>query len=106
MSSNGAHVLELIREKYPNYHPIVAIADIAHSSDDDVDSRLKYDCHKTIAKYVEPELKAIELKVGADQGRRVTISLFEDNKTALIENTSSIDQLIDAEYVEEEYIER
>lgn len=70
-------ILSLIQERYPGYHPLVAIADIAHSTAIDVDSRLRFDCHKAIAKYIEPELKSIEVKGQIDEVRHVRVSLFE-----------------------------
>jgi hypothetical protein len=53
-------VLELIQSHYPEYHPLVSIAHIAHTKAHD-DPRLELECHKTIAKYVEQELKSLEV---------------------------------------------
>lgn len=72
-------VLSVIQEIYPGYHPLVAIAQIAHSMDRDVDARLRFDCHKTIAKYVEPELKSLEIKGQIEETRQVRVSLFSDD---------------------------
>ena len=69
-------MLALIRTQYPDYHPIIAIAKMAH--DDDIeDPRIKLDCHKTILKHVSPELKSVEAKVEVKDHRRVTVSLFD-----------------------------
>jgi hypothetical protein len=68
-------LLGMLQKEYPSYHPLVSIARIAHDSTADL--KLQFECHKTIAKYVEPELKSIEVK-GEIQGRhRVTVSLFD-----------------------------
>ena len=66
-------VLVMIQEKYPNYHPLLSIAKIAHDSDDE---RVQLDCHKTLAKFIAPELKSIEVKPPRDN-RMVTVSLFD-----------------------------
>lgn len=54
----GERVLELLRETYPGYHPLIGVAKIAHTTDD---PRLEFDCHKTLSRYVESELKAVEV---------------------------------------------
>ena len=51
-------LLELLGEKYPNYHPVIALAEIAHNSKNEV---LRFQAHKEVAKYVSPQLKAIEV---------------------------------------------
>lgn len=79
MAAQKSHVLSAIQMHYPDYHPLVAIAHLAHSNDADVDARLKFDCHRTIAKYVEPELKSLEVKGTIGEHRRVTVSLFDEN---------------------------
>ena len=75
MNSNS-NVLKAIQAFYPDYHPLISIAHIAH--DTSSDPRLKYDCHKTIAKYVEPELKSLEVRGTIEDARRVSVSLFDD----------------------------
>jgi|AntRauTorcE11898_2_1112593.scaffolds.fasta_scaffold00952_4 hypothetical protein len=88
--SNGDHLLAMIRREYPEYHPLVSIARIAHR--DDADLKLQFECHKTISKFIEPELKSVENKGGQDDQRRVVISMFPD-KPHLIErgNTYGFD---------------
>ncbi len=76
ITSGHSAILEEIRRHYPGYHPLVSIAHLAHNCDDD---RLKYDCHKTIAKYVEPELKSLEVRGVFDNVRRVSVSLFQED---------------------------
>lgn len=65
-NSQKDRILKMLQDKYPNYHPIVALADIAMAEDEGgektADIRTQADCHKTILKYVEPELKSIEVK--------------------------------------------
>lgn len=54
----GERVLELLQEHYPGYHPLVGVAKIAHTTED---PRLEFDCHKTLSRYIEPELKSVEV---------------------------------------------
>lgn len=68
-------LLGMLQKEYPSYHPLVSIARIAH--DDSADLKLQFECHKTIAKYVEPELKSIEVKGEINGRHRVSVSLFE-----------------------------
>lgn len=74
IKSRSKQLLDAIRLKYPNYHPLIAIAEIAHS--DQADLELQFQCHKTIAKYIEPELKAIEVKNETSERSKVTVTLF------------------------------
>lgn len=76
MSEKNA-ILSLIREHYPGYHPLVSIAHIAHTQG--VEARLAFDCHKTIAQYVAPALKSVEVKGHLNSERRVRVSLFESD---------------------------
>lgn len=68
-------LLGMLQKEYPNYHPLISIARIAHHGDADL--KLQFECHKTIAKYVEPELKSIEVKGEINGRHRVSVSLFE-----------------------------
>lgn len=76
------NVLEMIQQKYPGYHPLMSIADIAMCDPKecpDVDMSLRVQCHKIIADKVVPNLKSVEHK-GPDDGRtRVTISMFNND---------------------------
>ena len=58
--SRSELLLGMIQKEFPNYHPLISIARIAHHGDADLKTQLE--CHKTIAKYVEPELKSIGVK--------------------------------------------
>lgn len=92
-----SQVLNSIRRFYPDYHPLVAIAHIAHSPESD--GRLKFDCHRVIAKYVEPELKALEVRGTFTETRRVSVSLFDESEISdavLVEPARLVDQAINA----------
>ena len=54
-----SRILEMLQTQEENYHPLMSIHRIALRTDDD---RLQLDCHRAIAKYVEAERKAIDIK--------------------------------------------
>lgn len=80
-TSAGQGVLEMLQSRYPGYHPLMAIADIAHSGAANDDVKLKFDCHKTIAEYVLPKLRAVEHSGEVNQQRRVIVQLFQEDIT-------------------------
>ena len=81
-------LLDLIREEFPDYHPLLSLARIAHKSAETVDEndeipslKLQVECHTTIAKYTESQRKSIEVKgaVSHEFGKlRVFISNPDD----------------------------
>lgn len=75
-SQRGSMLLAEIRKKYPNYHPVIAMVDIAH--DEDASLELQYNCHKTVAKYIEPELKNVEVKQDLRTLTTVRVSMFDE----------------------------
>jgi hypothetical protein len=54
-----AAILEKITELFPNYDPIVAIAGVAQ--DPSVPLSVRLECHKDVAKYLIPQVKAVEV---------------------------------------------
>jgi hypothetical protein len=75
---NGERLLDMLRRQHPEYHPIVSIARIAHAAEDAQDSELALRAHATVLKYVEPELKAIEIKDNLRERRTIEVSLFRE----------------------------
>ena len=61
-------LLALLQEQYPNYHPVLEMARIAHDTEDE---SIRANMHKEVAKYVEPMLKAVE--VTGDEGGPVKV---------------------------------
>lgn len=55
-------LLQLMHTKYPGYHPLMSILEIAMDENVEQDYRLRLDCHKTIANYVAPTLKSLEVQ--------------------------------------------
>lgn len=72
-------LLQLLQEKYPDYHPVLEMAAVANDKEADIKTR--FDANKEVAKYVEPVLKAIELDANfeLDQTRPVVIRLAGKN---------------------------
>jgi len=52
-------ILEMINQRYPDYHPLMAIVDIGHNGMADL--RLQFDAHKEVCKYVEAMQRSIEI---------------------------------------------
>lgn len=75
MSMNrGSALLAMIQQEFPEYHPLVSIARIAH--DERASLNLQFECHKTISRFVEPELKSIEVHQ-EKPNKTVTVTLFD-----------------------------
>ena len=73
-----ANVLSVVQARYPNYHPVLAMVDLAHRSDVmGQDPRLEFEIHKAVAPYCEARLSSLEVKPPQDPAR-VIVSLFED----------------------------
>lgn len=69
--------LELVQRKYPTYHPLVALADLAHKAEVVADPKLEFEVHKAILPYVTPKLSSVEVKQENTETKRVIVSLFE-----------------------------
>ena len=73
--SRSAALVTMLHAEFKNYHPLLSIARIAHRTDADL--RLQFECHKTIAKYIEAELKSVEVKSDVREEKVVRVSLFD-----------------------------
>lgn len=58
-------LLEMLSEKYPDYHPVIALADIANNKQ--ADENLRFQANKEVAKYVCPQLKATSTEISFEQ---------------------------------------
>lgn len=76
--SPAEQALALVQREFPNYHPLVSLARLAHREDVRSDPRLELDVHKTILPYVCPKLSSVEVKQEINEDRRVIVSLFEE----------------------------
>lgn len=64
-NKRSAGLLAEIKRQFPNYDPIMHMAGVA--ADEDNPQEMRLDASKTIAQYVYPKLKAIEI-TGEDGG--------------------------------------
>ena len=74
-TTRSSALVTMLHAEFPNYHPLLSIARLAHH--EDADLRLQFECHKTIAKYLEPELKSVEVKGEIREEKVVRVSLFD-----------------------------
>jgi hypothetical protein len=77
IQSPAEQALALVRTVYPNYHPLVSLAHLAHKDEVTADPRLEFEIHKAILPYVTPKLSSIEVKSEVQETKRVIVSLFE-----------------------------
>lgn len=48
----------MLQDKTPHYHPLIAMLEMAN--DKQTEEQIVFNCHKEIARYIEPQLKAVE----------------------------------------------
>jgi hypothetical protein len=75
--SASEQALALVQREFPDYHPLVSLARLAHKEEVINDPRLEIEVHKCILPYVAPKLSSVEVKEEASEDRRVIVSLFE-----------------------------
>ena len=80
--------LDIVQREFPNYHPLIALARLAHRDDVTCDPKLELEVHKTILPYVAPKLSSVEVKAEINEDRRVIVSLFE---TRTLEDGRTVD---------------
>lgn len=90
LRSASEAALQLVRSDFPDYHPLIALARLAHRPDVVGDPRLELEVHRTILPYVAPRLASAEEPFGADDDRSIVVTLFddaelEDGRTAPVE---------------------
>lgn len=74
-NKNTQAIAEMLAEKYPDYHPIIALAEIANDKKQDIAIRLH--ANKEIAKYICPQLKSIESNQGNDK-QKITVRIVRE----------------------------
>jgi hypothetical protein len=52
-------ILEMLQEHFPGYHPLVSLAQLAQDSAVSIDQVIQI--HTTLAKYVAPQLKQVDI---------------------------------------------
>lgn len=56
-NKNRAALIERLSERFPNYDPVIALAELAQNASVDLSVRL--DCHKTLANYLYPKMRSV-----------------------------------------------
>lgn len=80
-------IMDMIQREYPNYHPLVSLARIAHNPDADLTTQ--FQCHKEIAKYLEPTMKAIDVTTNEPKQTQVRVTLFDVEDVEPVESSSN-----------------
>ena len=70
LNKNKQALLLLLQQKYPDYHPVLAMADIANDMENGVEMRAQM--HKEVAQYVTPKLKAVEVQLEGQVDARIS----------------------------------
>lgn len=74
-NSERKELFQLMAENFPGWHPVVAMAEIANDTSLSKDIRLT--AMKEVAKYVAPQLKAIEHSGSVDAVQTITVEIFK-----------------------------
>ena len=83
LNKKSQAVGELIAQKYPTYHPILSLVEIAQDTSNEVSLRLQ--ANKEVAKYVCPQLKSIEIKEYQEETRIVVVRVNNEETKREIE---------------------
>ncbi len=66
---------QLMSERFPDWHPVIAMAEIANDKEVDVQTRLV--AMKEVSKYVAPQLKAVEV-TNPDGSMNTTFTIIRE----------------------------
>lgn len=83
LNKKSQAISDLIAKKYPTYHPILSLVEIAQDTNNDVSLRLQ--ANKEVAKYVCPQLKSIEIKEQQEETRIVVVRVGDEETKRNIE---------------------
>lgn len=75
-NANKKELSTMILEKYPNYHPVMALVDIANNSE--LDIILRFQANKEVAKYLCPQLKSIDISSEDMAPAKFTITVKDE----------------------------
>jgi len=78
-NKKSLEIRELVAQRYPNYHPVLALAEIATDPANEVAIRLQ--ANKEVAKYMAPQLKAIEIRDGKEDEVKIIVVRAPDEET-------------------------
>lgn len=91
-----------LKREFPNYHPVVELARIANDPENDVKTRA--DAHKEVAKYVTPQLKAVDV---THKGSNVifNFSIGQKGDAPKLIEAASPSALIEYEFTDEDELD-
>lgn len=72
-------IRELLAQKYPGYNPVLSLVEIAQDPGNEITIRLQ--AHKEVAKYMAPQLKAIEIRDENEDEVKIVVVRVPDEKT-------------------------
>lgn len=78
-NKKSLEIRELVTERYPGYHPVLALAEIATDPTNEVTVRLQ--ANKEVAKYLCPQLKSVEVKDNRDEETKIIVVYTDDRET-------------------------
>jgi hypothetical protein len=64
-NKNKQALIRMLQERYPGWHPVMQMADVAN--DEGADLQTRFNAAKEVAQYVTPKLKATEHRGSEDQ---------------------------------------
>ena len=71
LNKRNQELTELIQSKFPDYNPVLAMAEIANN--EDVSPEMRFQAHKEVAQYFECKRRAIEMTVDLDESVMIPI---------------------------------
>jgi hypothetical protein len=75
-NKNKQALIALLEARYPGYNPVCEMVEIAKNPENDIS--LRANMHKEVAKYVAPQLKAVEIETINHQPVQVQIVRYSD----------------------------
>ena len=78
-NKNRAALRERLEEFFPGYDPLVSLAGIAVDEANDLSIRI--DCHKTIAGYVHPKVRSVDIMEQPESN--IVIQIVEPHQESL-----------------------
>ena len=65
---------ERLSSSYPEYDPILAMVEMAN--DESLEPSMRLDCHKTVANYIHPKMRSIEV-LQSQEPQPITIEIVQ-----------------------------
>ena len=68
-------LLDQIQARWPEYHPVLAMVELAH--DPQLPVEMRFQAHKEVAHYVEPKRKAVDVSAEVGLSHEAALALIE-----------------------------